>query len=326
MARCAVLQAKPGFGDVIWHLPFVRAIAARSPGGKVTFLAPPRSGAAELLAAEPSIVEVLYFEHHGSELRRGINQIRLATLLHRKRFDVIWILDRTLRPAIAAVLAGIPQRIGVGLGPQRLFITNSGIDRMHFHDHPIDWLRTLMVAMNVPLATVQPELRVPGNTLAKVEAKFGSCARPWIVLGLGTHPDKDWPTPHCVVFLAGLRQRVPGTAFLIGGQANVTRAAEIASRSSDSWVRNACDLSIGEAAALLHQSDLFIGPDSGPMNIAAATATEAFGLFGTTPVFNNSRFIHPIVPEGGPAPGGMSRIPPALVLATIEPYLVGLSP
>jgi hypothetical protein len=178
MTRCAVLQAKPGFGDVIWHLPFVRAIAATLPGGKVTFLAPPRSGAAELLAAEPSVVEVLYFEHHGSELRRGINLIRLVALLRRKRFDAIWILDRTLRPAIAAVLAGVPERIGVGLGRQRLFITNSGIDRIHFHDHPIDWLRALMAAMNVPLATVQPELRVPGDTLAKVDAKFGSCAWP----------------------------------------------------------------------------------------------------------------------------------------------------
>jgi len=38
---------------VIWHLPFIRAIAAASPEGQVTFLAPPSSGAKELLAAAP---------------------------------------------------------------------------------------------------------------------------------------------------------------------------------------------------------------------------------------------------------------------------------
>ena len=106
----------------------------------MTFLAPPSSHAEELLAAEPAVAETLYFEHAGSELRRGLNLIRLAALLRRHRFRSIWILDRTIRPALAAKLAGIPERIGLGLGAQRFFITNPGIDRSHFHDHPIDWL------------------------------------------------------------------------------------------------------------------------------------------------------------------------------------------
>ena len=117
----AVIQVKPGIGDVIWHLPFVRAIAAASPGGCVTFLAPPSSGAQELLAAEPSVAETLYFRHSGSQLRRGFNMLLLAAQLRHRRFQQIWILDRTLRPAVAATLAGIPERIGLGLGRQRAF-------------------------------------------------------------------------------------------------------------------------------------------------------------------------------------------------------------
>jgi heptosyltransferase II len=31
----AVIQVKPGIGDVIWHLPFIRAIAAATPCGTV---------------------------------------------------------------------------------------------------------------------------------------------------------------------------------------------------------------------------------------------------------------------------------------------------
>jgi len=84
---------------------------------------------------------------------------------------------------------------------------------------------------------------------------------------------------------------------------------------------NACDLAITEAAGLLRLADLFVGPDSGPMNLAAAGETPAFALFGTTPVLRYSRFIHPIEPEGGQAPDGMTRILPELVLARIEPYL-----
>jgi heptosyltransferase-2 len=84
---------------------------------------------------------------------------------------------------------------------------------------------------------------------------------------------------------------------------------------------NACDLSIVEAAALLRLADLFVGPDSGPMNLAAAGATPAFGMFGATPVLNYSRFIHAIEPEGGQALDGMQRIKPDQVIRRIEPYL-----
>jgi heptosyltransferase-2 len=86
-------------------------------------------------------------------------------------------------------------------------------------------------------------------------------------------------------------------------------------------VVNACDLKLVEATALLHHADLFVGTDSGPMNLAAASATEAFALFGATPVLAYSKFIHPIVPEGGPSPGGMARITPVQVVARVSACL-----
>ena len=318
----AVIQVKPGIGDVIWHLPFIRAIAAVAPGGKVAFLAPASSGAKQLLAAEPGVAETIYFEHAGSELQRGINLLRLAALLRRRHFRSIWILDRTIRPALAATLAGIPERIGLGLGPQKLFITNRGIDRSHFHDHPIEWLRALMAAMQVPLPATEPPLRLAGATLAAVGEKFAQYPRPWIVLGIGaSHPDKDWPDEYWAQFLAALRRRIAGTVFLIGGSANFTRAQNFIARSAGAAAVNACDLELAEAAALLRHADLFVGPSSGPMNLAAAGATDAFGLFGSTPVLTYSKCIHAITPEGGPCPGGMRRISPAAVLERVGPYL-----
>jgi lipopolysaccharide heptosyltransferase II len=320
--RTAVIQAKRGIGDVIWHLPFVRAIASASSGGKVTFMAPPTSSAKHLLAAEPGILETIYFEHGGSELRRGINLIRLARLLRQNRFQAVWILDRTLRPAIAATLAGIPERIGLGLGRQSLFITNPGIDQSHFHDHPIDWLRALMGAMNVPLPSTEPALKVPSGTLTAIGERFHGCPRPWIVLGIGAlHAEREWPHQHWVEFLAKLRQHSPGTFFFIGGADYAARAQNLITQSELTEAINACNLSLIEAIALLHHADLFVGTDSGPMNLAVAVGTPAFAMFGVNPVLSYSKFIHPLTPPGGPAPGGMQQISPAHVLGHVELYL-----
>jgi heptosyltransferase-2 len=326
-ADVAVIQVKPGIGDVIWHLPFIRAIAAASAGGRVVFLAPPSSGAKELLAAEPGVAETVYFRHAGSELQRGVNLIRLVALLRRRRFRSIWILDRTTRPAVAAALARVPERIGLGLGAQKLFITNPGIDHSHFHDHPIDWLRALMKAMNVPLPAVEPALRLSQTTLAAIAEKFAALPRPWIVLGIGaSHPDKDWSDDQWAQFLGELRRRTAGTVFLIGGSANRTRAQNFIAASAGASAVNACDLSLTEATALLRHADLFVGPSSGPLNLAAAGDTDAFGLFGSTPVLTYSKFIHAIVPDGGPSPGGMARISPATAIDVIALRLADPAP
>jgi heptosyltransferase-2 len=317
----AVIQAKRGIGDVIWHLPFVRAIAAASPGGKVTFLAPPSSGAKELLAAEPSVATTLYFEHAGSEFRRGINLIRLAALLRKQRFRTVWILDRTIRPALAARLAGVPERIGLGFGAQRLFITNAGVDESHCHDHPIDWLRALLAATNVPLPTTEPALRLPEETLAAVAATFRDKPRPWIVLGIAaSHRDKDWPDDCWIELLAGLHHLANGSVFLVGGSQNAPHASDLIARGGGAGI-NACGLELIQTTALLRLADLFVGPNSGPMNLAAACGTQAIGLFGNTPVPPYSKFIHAVVPEGGPAPDGMRRITAPIVLERIASLL-----
>ncbi len=322
LTQHAVIQPKPGIGDVIWHLPFIRAIAATSPGGKVTFLAPPTTGARELLAAEPSVAETIYFEHSGSELRRGINLIRLVRLLRRKHFRRLWILDRTVRPALAGFLAGIPERIGVGLTAQRMYITNPGIDRSHFHDSPIDGLVTLMADMGVPLQTTEPNLCIADDVLSAIDEKFCGYSRPWTVLGLGgSHPDKDWPNAYWLEFIAALRGLTSGTVFFVGGPAQAARAENFIADTTGASAVNGCDLKLTAAAALLRRADLFVGGDSGPLNLAAAAGTEAFGLFGGTPILRYSKFIHPIVPDGGPVPRGMQRISPAQVLEQVRPYL-----
>src|SRR6202012_4629246 len=100
-------------------------------------------------------------------------------------------------------------------------------------------------------------------TLAAIAQKFTSQPRPWIVLGIGaSHPDKDWPDEHWAGFTAALRERTAGTAFLIGGNANKTRADKFIATSAGAAAVNACYLSLIEATALLRHADLFIGPSS----------------------------------------------------------------
>jgi heptosyltransferase-2 len=321
-----VIQSKQGIGDVIWHLPYVRAIAAASPGGKVVFLALPSTHAQELLQAEACVERTIYFESRGSELGRVVRLIRLVAALRGLQCGTAWFLDVTVRPAVAALFAGIPNRIGVGIGPQRWFITNRGVDPGPHRDdpYPFKWLDALMAQMKLTVAGSEPDLQLPPEPIAAIRRQFGAQARPWVVLGLGgSHPLKQWPNATWVEFVAALRQRFAGTIFFIGGPAQAPQAAELTARTAGAPAVDATALALVEAAALLREADLFVGPDSGPMNLAAAVGTPAFAMFGATRVLTYSKFIHAILPDDGGPPtlDGMARISAGNVLARIAPHL-----
>jgi heptosyltransferase-2 len=325
-AASGVIQVKPGIGDTLWHLPFIRTIAAVSPEGKVIFFAPPSTLARELLAAEPTVAEVAYFAHGGNEIARFLNVVRFARLLRKYNLQRIYILDRTTRPATAAWLAGIPERIGIGLGRQRLWITNPGIDRKYFHAHPIDWLRQLMASEGIPLNSTEPGLLIRPNVLAAIDAQFATLPRPWLALGIGgSHPSKDWPDGHWRTLMSKLDEVSGGTVFLVGGPALKARADQLIAQSRAEAI-NACDLPIIQCAALLQRADLFAGPDSGPLNLAASVGTEAYGLFGLTPPLNYSRYIH--VVRAGDDPEmrtPLNEISPERLLSLLIPRLAELS-
>jgi heptosyltransferase-2 len=321
-----VIQSKQGIGDVIWHLPYLRAIAAAAPGGKVVFLALSSTHAQELLQAEPCVERTVYFESRGSELARVVHLMRLAAALRRLHCDTAWCLDVTVRPALAALFAGIPNRVGVGIGAQRWFITNRGVDPGPYRDdpYPFKWLDALMAQMKLSVAGSEPDLQLPPAPVAAIRRQFGAQPRPWVVLGLGgSHPLKQWPFATWIEFVAALRARFAGTVFLIGGPAQAAQAADLIACTAGAPALDACALALIEAAALLREADLFVGPDSGPMNLAVAVGTPAFAMFGATRVLTYSKFIHPILPDDGGAPTlhGMARISAGNVLARIAPFL-----
>ena len=325
MTSTVIIQAKRGIGDVIWHLPFIRAIAAATPERAITFLTPPSSRGAELLQAETCVAQTLYFEHGGSELVRVFQLVRLTRMLRELRPQTVWILDKTVRPALAAFLARVPQRFGMGIRRQRLLITNPGLDPSYDEVYPIECLVAVLEQVGVALETTEPNLNLPADVVRAVGERFATQARPWTVVGLGASiPEKDWSPAQWIAFLEPVRRRTRGTIFLIGGPASGSFAADLIEKTSGATTINACDLSLIESAALMKHADLFVGPNSGPMNIAAAVGTPAFGFFATNKVLTYSRHIHAILPDDGRlAPDGMRRLSPHRVVERIIPYLDG---
>ena len=304
-SRTLVIQPLPGIGDTIWHLPHLKAIARTAPEGRICLLTKPRSLADRLLVAEPAVSQVLWL-HRNEGAHDGVaGFFRLTALLRRGRFERVWVLHDSARYAQVAWAAGIPERHGFGRAAQRRFCNRPPYLPAELAEaHPIDKATRLLALKGLALRDQDRALAVSPAAQAVVEATYGSLSAPWVALGLGSsEPVKQWGAENFTVLARRLGAR-GASLFLLGGPAEQALAEQVAQGADGA--RNATGLSIDQTAALLSRCRLYVGNDTGVLNIAAAVGTESIGLFGGSSPLTYSPHIHPLMPDDPDA--GMAGI------------------
>ncbi len=317
-----MVQPLPGIGDMIWHLPHIRALAAAA-GRPVTLVTKPGSRADQIFAAEPSVGGFVWLRGSTSG-RRGAHHVvadlwRLTAALRGGRFDAIVLLHHSRSLAAVAWLAGIPRRHGYGFGTQRLFLRPPFLDAAMLPVHPYGQATAWLAAAGLVPAEAEPVLPVAPAAAAAVRARLGDMAGQVVAIGIGSsEPRKQWGAASFAELAGRLRDAGWRNLILVGGAAEADLAADIRSRFGGDLAA-AIGWPLGELAALLAQAAFYVGNDTGAANMAAAVGTRSYCLFGATAPFDHSARIVPITPPGGaidPA-NGMRRITPAAVFDAI---------
>lgn len=275
----------------MWHLPTIRAIAATTPEGRVVLVARPSSRAAEVLKVEPAVARVLYAPHYKGKLKGVREVLDFHRLCKAERPRAVWILEKIDRPAIAAFLAGVPERRGFGLGHGQERFLNKGpfLPKSMRPAHRLDKLEAFEKAHGLIVQSREPALKLDPKAVEAVKARYADRPGPWLCLGIGaSEPARTWPAER----FAETASRVAdlfGTVFWVGGP----HEAKIAEAAIGDLPGNvvACDLSLDQSAALIALAAGFLGNDSGALNVAAAVGTPCVGLMGTAPVPAYSRWL-----------------------------------
>lgn len=288
-----------GIGDLMWHLPTIRAIAATTPESKVVLVARPSCRAGEVLRVEPAVERVLLAPHYKDKLKGVRETLDFYRICKAEKPRAVWILEKIDRPAIAAFLAGVPERRGFGLGhgQERFLTTGPYLPKAMRPAHRIDKLDAFEKAHGLVVASREPELKVDPKALEAVKARYADRPGPWLSLGIGaSEPARTWPADRFAETAKRLSDLF-GTVFWVGGP----HEAETARAAIGDLPGNvvACDLPLDQSAALISLSAGFLGNDSGALNVAAAVGTPCVGLMGTAPVPAYSRWLSRL--DGGEA-------------------------
>ena len=322
----ALVQPRIGIGDMVWHLPHIRALA-RHAGGRVTLVARPRSLADQLVGPEDGIADVFWVERDqwtpGGRHQGVRGMTRLIRALRALRCDAAVLLTRSRGLAFATAAAGIPRRYGYGIGSQRLLLNRLPyLPDAALKFHPYEQAGAWLDAAGIALAGPEPRLRVRDGDGAAARARLEVGGAPFVALGIAA--SDAWKKWSGAAF-AGLATRLLAAGWpalvLLGGPAERADAAAILGRLSAADAARVIPVlgwNLRDVAAMLGEAAFYVGNDTAALNIAAAVGTRAYGLFGCTPVLRHSPNIVPVVPPGGPErEGGMGRIGVGAVLSVI---------
>ena len=320
-----VIQPLPGIGDMVWHLPHLAAIATHEPEHRLTVLTKPRSLADQLLAHLPAVDKVLWLRRPGEH--DGLaGFFRLVTMLRRARFRKIWLLHDSARYAWACWLAGIPERAGIAAGWQRRLFNCRPATPVPHDVHTVERADHLLAGLGLTIDRTPPLLRARPDAEAALRSLDAECPRPWFALGIGSSEVfKQWGTRNFATLLDQMAERHGGTVFLLGGQGEAGMADALAQPGRPNLtVRPWIQQPLQSVVALLSECQIFVGNDTGMLNLAAACAVPSVGLFGhpvSAWVARSSPCIHPVYPPAGLSESGVETISQDSVVACMETLL-----
>jgi len=260
-------------GDVVLTTPLLEALAARY--GPVDVVTTP--AAAPLIETHPAVRRVIPYDKKGRD--RGLGGlVRLARALRAEQYECAYLPHRSLRTALAAWLARIPQRVGFDDGWRSLY---TDVRRRAKQGHEID--RVLALA-GVTVHRIRPSLHVPLADRAATEGflrEHGIRER-FVALAPGSiWGSKRWP------YYRELAERLADSVgiVVVGRPEDAGLAAEITTavaRSGGQAVSGCGRLTIRQSAEAIRRAAVLVTNDSAPLHFAQAVDTPTVAIFGST--------------------------------------------
>ncbi len=318
--RVAVFQPRPGLGDLIWHLPIIRALAEASQAKTITLITKPSTQADALLGNDPAIERIVWFDRN-PRLGRGrhdgpLGFPRLVATLRDCGAETCVLLHHGASLAAATCLAGIRHRHAYGYSRAQRFWLSAGpfLGPDVEHEEAAQQAAAYARAAGLP-ALPEPSILLDPLARARVLQRLAAHPRPWVALGIGSNgANRQWGAARFAQLSHAMLSGGGGTVFLLASQAEAALAAAIRQAVPDgAALKDVVGWKLPELAALLAEADLFVGNDSGPMNLRAAVGRPAYGLFGASGPLLHSARIRAVVPPEGPR-SGMQNITVSQVL------------
>ena len=297
MNKICIVYTHHKLGDLIWQLPYIKAISSHHKT-KVDLVLRKKTQAKNILSDMSHINKIYY-----NEFRKGFNYwvdvFKLFKIFSYEKYDYIYILDKVNKPAIAAKLAGIKNIVGPGIGNQKKWLTvNNFLSQSDWKMNYSDQSKKLLKINSINIENFFPKIEINIERLKKnnsdilVEGKK-------IAFGVDSFEDfKMWYEENFIE-LANLlhEKKLFDFIYLICGPDKSHISKNIIKNSKKNYFIDCSNKDLEGIILAIKNSNFYVGNNSGPLNLSAALNVRTFGLIANDPVseLTNSK-IDPITP------------------------------
>jgi len=277
-------------GDVVLVLPMLRALQARWPGARLTWVI--GKGVLPIVAG----LESEGVEFVAIDKPRGVGDyLALRKRLSGRHFDHLLCLQASWRANWLYPCLSATRKIGFGADRakdlHRFFIRES---LPPAKPHLAEGFLQFAEKLGVPVPE-RAEWRLPLDPEAVAWVRRELPNTPFLALSAcASKPERDWPVARYAAVLRQVKEQWSLPIVLLGGRA--PREIDMAQRILDASGVPALNLvgrtSIPQLSAALAACRLLIAPDTGAVHIANAHGRPVVGLYGVAPASRTGPYQH----------------------------------
>jgi len=303
-------------GDVVHTLPAVALLRRELPDARIVWVVERR--AAAILRDSPVIDELVEVDSRawrkelfrGSgirEFRQRLDQLRdVHGVNGRGRADIAVDFQGLIKSGLLAFASRAKRRIGFETHelrepPSRMFLTEQieTSELKHVIEKNLALARAALSGPGNPTSQKHPPTcgyEFPIAVSTEDDKFVDEIIENWgggftIVNPGGGWPTKLWPLERYAELADWLWSDCGLRSFVTFGPGEEALAQSVADRARSSAARPIAS-TLKQYVALARRASLFVGGDTGPLHLAAASGTPIVGLYGPTSAERNGPFDH----------------------------------
>lgn len=271
-------------GDLVLSTPVFQSLREKFPQAWIACLTFCENR--ELVEGNPYLNEVILYDKKGRE--KGLfGNIRFASELAKKKFDVVIHLHATNRMHLVTWLARIPIRIGYdrknGWALTHAYSDRKKEGKKHEAEYSFDLLKDLDIQAPSELTPFFPLKDRSRQSFEELLRHHEiPTDKPWIVFNPSAScPSKIWPAERFGELANQMTEKYPDSIFIVIGTHKDQPLIDRLKRSIQVPLYDLSErLSLGMLGWLLKKAELLISNDSGPVHVANAVGTPVISIFG----------------------------------------------
>ena len=267
-------------GDVTRALPLLVRLRRAYPQAHIAWAVEP--AAAALLDYHPALDEILLYQRS----RGSQTFLPFLRTVRNHHFDLVLDLQRHLKSGLVSLWSRAPVRLG-------FHRSNTKEGNWLFNTHTIEAVPDFSLklaqylkfadALGLPDDGVHFDLRLRPEEEQQVETLLAGTIRPFAAFFLGSRwPSRFW-FPQATAEVARVLQQEYGMGIvLVGGPSEVAFAQQVSEAMGTAVTNLTGKTSLRDLIGVFSRARFALGPDCGPMHIAAAADIAVISLWGAT--------------------------------------------